>query len=60
MFIINAVSLDITNPIVNATSSYAKLDLEPWYSFLSVSMEAGNSISDSARNAKERAGSSIN
>ncbi len=56
----NTASLQSPLPSVNAMRRYAKCDLEPWYNFLNVKVEAGNNIRASARQAKDKAGRSIN
>ncbi len=49
----NTANLDSLFASVNAMIRYAKCDLEPRYNFLIVNVEAGNSITVSARQAKE-------
>jgi hypothetical protein len=56
----NAASLQSPKASVNAMRRYAKCDLEPWDNLLKVNAEAVNSVTASARQAKEMAGSSIN
>ena len=55
----NYTSLLSPKANVNAMSKYAKFDLEPWYNFMNVNEEAGNSITASARQAKDKAVASI-
>jgi hypothetical protein len=56
----NYANLDSPTASVNARRRYPKCDLEPWYNLLNVNVEAGHSMTASARQTKEVAGSSIN
>ncbi len=55
----NKASPESPLPRVNEMSKYAKCDFEPWYNFFNVYAEAGSSITASARQQKEMAGTSI-
>ncbi len=49
----NVTSLLNATANVNTVRRYAKLDLDPWFSFLNVNNEAGNKKTASDRQTKE-------